>query len=52
MVHTYYGILVSHGKELDDAICRDVDGPRDGHTEWNKSGRERKYHIILLIRGT
>ena len=25
MVHIHYGILVSHGKELDDAICRDLE---------------------------
>ena len=27
-------------------ICRDVDGPRDSHTEWSKSEREKK---ILYI---
>ena len=32
----------------DPAICRDVDGPRVCHTEWNV--RKRKTNIILLTR--
>ena len=27
------GILLSHEKEWNGAICRDMDGPRNGHTE-------------------
>ena len=34
------GILVSHLKEWNNAICSNVDGPRDCHTEWSKSYRE------------
>ena len=38
MVHIHNGILLlSHEKEWNWVICRDVDGPRDYHTEWNKS---------------
>ena len=33
MVHIYNGILLSHKKERNYAICRGVDGPRDSHTE-------------------
>ena len=33
VVHTYNGILLSHKEEQKNAICRDVDGPRDCHTE-------------------
>ena len=33
-------------KEWDCAICRDVDGPRDCHTEWHKSEREKKFSYI------
>ena len=29
----YIGILLSHKKERNWVICRDVDGPRDCHTE-------------------
>ena len=33
VVHIYNGILLSHKKELNWVICRDVDGSRDCHTE-------------------
>ena len=42
MVHIYNGILLSHEKEWNWVICRDVDGPRDCHTEWSKSEREKQ----------
>ena len=42
MVHIYNGILLSHKKERNWVICRDVDGPRDCHTEWSKSEREKQ----------
>ena len=32
VVHIYNGILLDHKKEGNWVICRDVDGPRDGHT--------------------
>ena len=35
-------ILLSHEKEQNNAICSNVDGPRDYHTKWNKSDRERQ----------
>ena len=40
MVHRYNGILLSHKKKRNWVICRDVDGPRDYHTEWSKSDTE------------
>ena len=40
MVHIYNGILLSHKKEKSNAICSNMDGPRDSHTEWSKSDRE------------
>ena len=42
MVHIYNGILLSHKKEWNSAICRDVDGPRDCHTEWSQSEKEKQ----------
>ena len=39
--HTYKGILLSHKKEWNNAICRNMDRPRDYHTKWSKSERER-----------
>ena len=36
----YRGILLSHKKEQSNAICSNMDGPRDHHTKSNKSDRE------------
>ena len=44
--YIYNGILLSHIKEWNWVICRDVDGPGNCHTEWSKSGREKQ---ILYI---
>ena len=43
MVHIYNGILLSHKKEQNWVICRDVDGSRDCHTEWSKSEKQISY---------
>ena len=48
--HIYNGILLSHKKEEICAICRDMDGPRDFHTEGSKSERE-KYYILMHTCG-
>ena len=42
VVQIHNGILLSHKKEQNNAICSNVDGPRDCHTEWSKSDRERE----------
>ena len=42
VVHIYNGILLIYKKEQNNAICRYVDGPRDYHTKWSKSERERQ----------
>ena len=33
VVHIYNGVLFSHKKERNNAICSNMDGPRDCHTE-------------------
>ena len=52
VVHIYHsnGILLSHKKEWNNAIYSDMDGPRDCHTEWSKSDRERQisYDITYM----
>ena len=37
-------------KDQNNAICCDRDGPRDCHTEWSKSDRERQmsYDIAYM----
>ena len=42
MLRMYNGILLSHKEEWNSAICRDVDGPRDCHTEPRKSEKEKQ----------
>ena len=49
MVHVYNGIVFSH-KEWNNAICRNMDGTGDYHSEWSKSGRKRQilYDITYM----
>ena len=48
--YIYNGILHSHKKEWNNAICTNMDGPRDCHTKWSKSDRERQisYDITYM----
>ena len=36
---------------LKNAICSNMDGSRNCHTEWSKTDEKDKYHMILLICG-
>ena len=48
--HTHTGILLSHEKEWNNAICSNMDGPRDYHTTWSKSDREKQIlHNIIYM---
>ena len=42
VVLIYNGILLSHWKEWNNAICSNMDGSRDYHTKLSKSDRERQ----------
>ena len=50
VAHIYSGILLSHKKKRNWAICSEVDGPRVCHTEWSKSEREKQipYDITYM----
>ena len=49
MVHIHNGILFSHKKEW-NAICCNMDGPRDYHAKWNKAASERQIsHDIAFM---
>ena len=50
VVHMYNGILLSHKKEWNNAICSNMDATRDYHTKLSKSEKD-KYHMISLIYG-
>ena len=52
VVHIHNGILLSHKKEQNNAICSNMDGTRDSHTKSEVSQKEKdKYHMISLISG-
>ena len=44
---THNGILLGHKKEQNDAICSNMDGPTDCHTEWYKSDTERQTFVFV-----
>ena len=48
VVYLYNGILLSHKKEWNWVIYRDLDGPRNCHTEWNKSEREKQISYNIM----
>ena len=49
VVHIYNVILLSHLKEWNNTIFSNMDGPRDCHTEWNKSDKgEISYGIPYM----
>ena len=50
VIHTHNGILLSRQKERNNAICSNMDGPRDDHTEGSKSEKQ-KYRVTYLICG-
>ena len=49
-VYIYYGILLSHKKEWNFAICSNMDGFGGNYAKWNKSDRERQilYYITYI----
>ena len=51
VVHIYNGILLSHKKEWNNAICSNIDGPRDYHTKWVSQIEKDKYRMISLTCG-
>ena len=42
VVYIHNGILVSHKNQWNNAICSNMDGPRDYHTKWSKPDRKRQ----------
>ena len=38
---------ISHKKEWDTAFCSNMDGPREYHTQWSKSDKD-KYYITYM----
>ena len=42
VMYIHSGILLIHKNEWNNAIWSNMDGPRDYHTKWSKSGRKRQ----------
>ena len=51
VVYLYNGVLLSHKKEWNLAICNDMDGRRQYYAKWSKLVRESKNHMISLLCG-
>ena len=49
MVHTESGILVSHKKEQNNAICSNMDATRDYQSKCSKSEKKDKPHMLSFI---
>ena len=47
-VHIRNGISLSHKKEWNNAICSNMDGSRDCHTEWSQTEKEISYDITYM----
>ena len=50
VVHIYNGLLLSHKKEWNNAICAHMDGPGDYRTKWSQTEKD-KYHMRSLVHG-
>ena len=49
MVHINNEVLLSHEKEWNNAICSNMNGPRDHHTKWSKPDKERPISYIAYM---
>ena len=48
MVHIYNGILLSHKKEWNSAICSNMDKPRDYHIKWSQKKTNITWHYLYV----
>ena len=51
MAHIYNGILLSHKKEQNWVICRDVDGPESVIQSEVSQKEKNKYYILTHVCG-
>ena len=49
VVRIYNAVLLSLLKKWNNAICSNMDGPRDYHTKWSKSEREQILYNIFDV---
>ena len=48
--HTHTEKHSDHKRDQYNTICSNMNGPRDDHTKWSQTGKD-KYHMILVIHG-
>ena len=48
-IHTHSGMLLSHKKEQNIAICSNMDGLKDYHAKWSQPEKD-KYHDITYVK--
>ena len=47
--HIYNGILLSHkNSEIMSNICSNMDEPRDCHSQWSKTEKDKYYDITYM----
>ena len=49
VVHIYTTVLPSRKKEWGNTLCSNMYAPKDCHTEWSKSERERQVQYCLYV---
>ena len=49
MVHIYSETRLSHKKQKNNAICSNMDGPRNYHTKWTKSENDKQIPYDTLM---
>jgi len=47
VVNIYNGILLSDKKERNNAICSNMDRPRDYHSKLSKSDKDKYHHSYI-----
>ena len=47
-VDIYNGLFLNHKTEQNNAICSNMGGPRDCHTEWLQSDRKEEISYDIL----
>ena len=49
VVYLYNRLLLSHTEEWNNAVCSDMDGPRDYRTKWSKADKGKLLYDIAYM---
>ena len=50
VVYLHNGILLSHKKESNFTIYKNMDGPGEYDAKWNKSEKDKWYLLLLICK--